>query len=466
MSAMNIPARTRYRRRVGGFGNIDVKHDESVLDFSTAASCYNFDLTSGALRDGYGIAEHPMIKDGARRFWVFRGYCSKHKQIEDQYVYQNGNGLLKYYDLNSKTTHYISGMQYPPLDMLNYRLNSEDVLIMSCDGRKLYTWNGSIISEHKESPTVSSMALHYERLFVTSRDEPTKVFFSDNLDPTNWNMSSSEGGFIELLDERGDLNKVVSFGSYLYIFRDHGISRVTAFADQSEFAVVNLFTSAGRIFPSSIAKCGSVMMFLASDGLYVFDGYECSRVLHGLDGLILPDDNCASAYFNGKYFLSCRMSFGDGATVGCESGEYKANAMLVYDTATGEYSITRGLDINFMNACSLVDEDVLMACDGQKCGVIVKNGSRFDEPLAKHWQGPLTDLGSPDKTKTVREVYVGSTVDCVVSLSSGEKKKSAAVKRGNRRVRFNINAKRLALTVQTDAVGCNISPPTLIYTTT
>lgn len=460
---MKIPTRARYRKRIGVFKSIDSKHDESVIDFNVSPLCYNFDFTSGALRDGYGVTAHGAVPSDIARYWIYRYYSSEAGRYVDQYVMQYPNGMIRYYDSYKNKLRFITGFAYEPMTAINYRLNSKDVLLMSCDGRRLFTWDGANFTEHAGTPIISSMALHYERLFVTSREEPTKVFFSDDLDPTNWTTGADAGGFIELLDERGELNKVVSFGSYLYIFRDHGISRVTAYADQSEFSVVNLFVSAGRIFPSSIATCGACIMFLASDGLYMFDGYECSRVLGNLDGIIEASDSCACAFFNGKYYLSCKMNFNDGNAIGCETGEYRANALLVFDTATGEYSISRGLDIGFMNACTYLGEDMLVACESSASGIITKSGRRFGAVLPKHWQSPMTDLAMPDKNKALREIHIQSTTDCKLSVVTEKKKKTVDVKAGSRRVRVNATCKKLSIAVDSEDPDCEIEPPTLIY---
>ncbi len=463
MSRLKIPTVPKYRKRLGGFGATDVKSNESVLDFNTAAECYNFDCSSGALRPACGIKSHAVVPKDAVRYWVYRYFSDKTGGYVDQYVFQLKNGILRYYDPVLGKTLYISGVAYPPINALNYRLNSKDVLLMSGEGRKLIVWDGTAINEYQNSPTISSMAIHYERLFVTSSAEPTKVFFSDDLDPTNWNVGADGGGFIELLDERGELNKVVSFGSYLYIFRDHGISRVTAFGDQREFSVLNLFVTTGRIYPSSIATCGAGIMFLASDGLYMFDGYECRRALANLDGLIAPNDDCASAYADGKYYLACRMNFRDGKQVGCESGEFVTNGLLAFDPVTGEYSVTRGMDVRFMNKCVYDGEDFLMCRDGTASGVLCADGCRFGAPLPKRWQSPASDFSTPDRTKVLRELYIKTDCACNVTLASGQKQKTVAVKSGDRRVRLNFNGKRVSLAIDCDAGDCEIQAPTVVY---
>lgn len=461
MPTLKIPSVSRYRRRVGSFSGINVKHDESVLDLSDAKECYNFDLSSGALTDGYGIAAKDIINAQATGFWTFKYYSEAAGDYVEQYIYQMQNGLLRFYDTYTDKLRFISGSAFPQLSAIPYRIGSKDVLLLSCEGHRLLTWDGLILEEYADSPVISSMALHYERLFAISPDQPTTLLFSDDLDPRNWTAAPDAGGFIEILDERGFLTKVVSFANYLYIFRERGISRVTAFGDQSEFSVTNLFVSAGRIYPESIVKCGSCIVFLASDGLYVFDGYDCSRRLRNLDGLISAPR--ASAYFDGKYYLSCKMAFTDGEVVGCEEGEHKANGLLIFDPVSNEYSISRGMDISYLKDCSFKGEDFLAACDSVGAGVIEKCGKRFSDPLKKRWMSPMTDLGLADKTKTLRELYVTTAADCAVTVRGEKKNRTSAVKAGSRRLRLNAREKRFSLVIDCDGDGANIKPPTLIY---
>lgn len=460
---MDIPVRARYRKKPRRFGAIDVKSDESVPDISTATECYNFDYSTGALREGFGVATSEFVPSTAQRYWSFRYYSSDAGAYVDQYVYQLANGRIMYYDSYSLKNKYVTPLMLGPVTAIQYKLDSNDVLLLASKERGLLVWNGSILREYNAAPHIKSMALHYERLFVTSYDDPTKLFFSDDLDPTNWSVSENAAGFIELLDERGELTKVVSFGNYLYVFREHGISRLTAFADQSEFSVINLFVSAGRIYEDSIAVCGSFIIFAASDGLYAFDGYSCTRIMKSLDRLLDKSVYRSSAYFDGKYYLSFLTDFGDGAQIGCESGEHSANALLVYDAANGEISVSRGLDISYLGVAYYLGNDTLFACESGVGGVIARNGKRFDESLPKLWKSALTDFGTPDKTKTLRELYIDTDASLTVTFDNGKRKKTVKVKPGNRRVRANMSAKRVQLSVETDAPTCRIRVPAVIY---
>lgn len=453
----------RYRQQSMGYGAVDYKHDDSVIGFSTAREFYNFDASSGALRTGYGVSAHPAVPVAAARYWVYRLYSDSAGGYVDRYLVQYSNGYVAARNMNDDECSYISGKTFSPIDAIAYRLDSKDVLFLVCAGHKLICWNGETLEEYPDSPAILSMTVHYERLFVTSRDERTRVYFSENLDPRSWNISAVGGGFIDMTDERGFSNKVVSFGNYLYVFRDHGISRITAFGDQSEFSVVHMFVTAGRIYPSSITICGDRIMFLASDGLYAFDGYECRRVLENLSGLIAPDDDCASAYFDGRYYLACRMDFADGLTVGCEASERGANGLLVFDPTSGEYSVSRGLNIRYMYAASYNGEDFLMCCESGMGGVIARCGKRFSAPLPKHWKGPASKLGKPDKIKSVSDVCLDSDCNAMLTVEMDGRSVVCNIVGTGGRYRTFISGKTLSIAIDVACAECNITPVTVIY---
>lgn len=470
MGSVKLPRVGRYKKQISAYSGIDFKRDGSIIPFSAAKNAYNVDFSSGALRKGYGVTSSSCVPDGAVRYWVYRYYSDKSNSYIDQYIYQYATGLLAYFDTTENDEVFVTGVGFQPLEVLNYRLNSKDVLLLSCKGRKLVTWDGSKLTEHEKSPDISSMALHYERLFVTSRTERTRVYFSKNLDPTDWDIGKDGGGFIELLDERGFLNKVVSFGSYLYIFREHGISRVTAYGDQSEFTVVNMYATSGQIYPSSITKCGNCIMFLASDGIYCFDGYECKRVLDNLFPRIEANDSCTGAYYQGKYFLSCRMHFNDDAVIADEVNTgAKINCLIVYDLSTGEYSLTRGLNIGFMNACSYEGKDFLMCCcNGRGC-VIEEGKQWFTNALPSYWESGDTDLGAPNRVKTITEVAFSNSEDASddgVELGvnvDGVWHKLNLTGRGMCATGMNLSGYRFSFSVKTESSAFNITPLSVKY---
>ena len=203
----------------------------------------------------------------------------------------------------------LSGVRFTATPFaVNYRLYGEDVVILCSPRDGMAVWNGKedavIVGE---SPLITSLTLHYERMFVTIAGQKNAVWFSDDLDPTNWNPSLDEGGFIELTDERGRSNRVLSFLNYVYVLRDYGITRLTAQGKQTDFAAANLFVSGGRIYPETAAVCGDAVLFLCSDGFYSFDGVSTRRILKHLDGVLTAKGSPSAAYVGGKYFVSLRL---------------------------------------------------------------------------------------------------------------------------------------------------------------
>lgn len=453
MSTMKFTSRSRVRRRLDSFEyGLDGAHDESVTDYNYAAECYNFDFTSGALKPGYGISSSQVLPETGERAWTYRYRDGASYSEQILFMYR---GVLY---LNEENPRWLYPYVLENPIAVNYRLNSEDVLIICSSNLHMLVWNGTTLREVYYTPHITSMALHFERLFATVSTDPTRVYFSKDLDPTNWSEELDAGGFIELLDERGALNKVISYLNYLYIFREHGISRVTAYGDQSEFSVQNLFVTSGKIFPNTISLCGGFIIFFASDGLYAFDGSTCTRILEKVAVRINGTDSAVSTYSCGKYYLACEMDFGGEEASGVN------NALLVYDVNDGKYSISRGVCITFLEAMTIDGVDLVAAADNAKLGIIDKSGARFGIPLKKHWRMPLGDVGCADKTKLLYDIYIQTDGDISLTALTESARKTVSVKGSNapRRVRFNLRGSLIGLEIDAVTADCRISRPTMM----
>jgi hypothetical protein len=303
------------------------------------------------------------------------------------------------------------------------------------------------------------MVLHGERLFVTVAGERNAVWFSDDLDPTNWDASLTGGGFIQMMDERGALNKVISYLNYVYVFRSYGISRISALGSQSDFSVSNLFVAGGKIYPDTVALCGDTVVFLAEDGLYAFDGLSARRLLKNLDGLVEDGASAIGSYASGKYYLAFRRET-DGDKVGVESGEYENNALLVVELTSGRYALSRGMDIR--NFCFLDDYGMTAVTRDGKNGKVDKCGSLYGVALKKRWKIPKTDMGVVEK-KLIKELYLFTEYPCTVTLVGDEKRKTILFDGKNtvQRKRLTFASRRLGVEIESNVIKAGISRPTL-----
>lgn len=257
-------------------GGMNTVSEDFLLEQGVAKISYNLSGRTGALRECGGFSAFTLPFDGKEtevtignkaitKVWYYRRFdlptrknddrillLSEDKRLYNIYV----NGL----DLGVSLVDERQFEETP--EALNYRLNGEDVMIF-CSGKdKMRVYNGvdtpTVIDD---APALSSICVHGERLFATSPDTLNTLWFSDDLDPTNWNISLDEAGFVEMADENGALLKVLSFFNYVYVFRSYGITRFYATGEQSRFSLMHLFVSSDRIIGDTVCVCGARILF-------------------------------------------------------------------------------------------------------------------------------------------------------------------------------------------------------------
>ena len=431
--------------------------DEELLPIKTAVNTYNFNFNNGALKTGLGIkpcefAYSAIDRSLKKRFeipenieilavWDYTRYNSSSNRNESSIIIYCSDGYLYQGTLVNADTSLVrlGVMRFSSIPKMEiYHVDGKDSAIFSTVEDGVFIWNPTIQPYKVENaPKITSMCFHYERLFATTNGEKRTIWFSDDLDPTNWNISLNEGGFINLIDEKGTSNRVVSFNDYLYVFREFGISRITAFGSQESFSVAEIFTSSSRIYANTIQVCGDKILFLANDGIYYFNGVSATKLSLNLESMLNPtyNDNAVSAYFNGKYYLACKMNFPDEEKVGCEEDiNYLNNCLLEIDLKTLELNILRGVDIRYISAINNVIESMLVACFKSKyygitMGQVVSDLGVVDGvSTVKLWQTPKTSFGYPFREKLLKSLTLVSKHDSLIEISFDGRKKSFKVK--------------------------------------
>lgn len=417
--------------------------DENALSMDYAYMAYNLKYDDKTLKHGHGFADL-KLPDGLHsgQWHTFQAPTSSAKPLRvwNVHITADGSGadenlILVYCDDGYIYMAYVN--DYAPIftriqvkftsepTIINYKYNDKYVAVICSPTDKMYLWNltATPVNSSKDLHLVSTCS-HYERIFATTSDNKRQVRFSKDLDITNWSETSDAGGFIELVDERGNINKVISFNDYVYLIRDFGISRLSAYGDQSEFSVTHILQTSNMIYSNTAALCGDRIVYLATDGLYYCVGanvYRCNLKINNLIDAALIKNACA-CYFNGKYYLSIRLNFQDGKTVGCESESgYKNNALIEFDLKTGKLNIFRGVDVRAMESFVYDGWQKLVAlfngAKSQKIGELTDDGKLFDANLPKCWQSPMGDLGSLNE-KVVRSVSLITPANVTIKVKS------------------------------------------------
>ena len=423
--ALKTPQRQKHRAFASSLSRGMLRSaDHRVLPFNRAVKAYNIDVSSGALKPSYGVRDSGMAYE---RLYYFTWYDTENNERTGTYI---GYRAGKVYFVEGEIE--LAGVTFsaPPTGV-NYRLYSEDVyLLCGVEGMAVIHADGTATTV-PSAPAITALAMHNERMFVTIGGRKNAVWFSDDLDPTNWNPELDEGGFIELEGEGGATNKVVDFGGYLYIFRDYGIMRLTAYGDQSEFSLTGLFVSSGRIFADTVAVCGDRILFCASDGPYTFDGLSTTRILRDYDGAFAPVSPVA-AYSGGKYFLATKLA---------ETAGTRNDALVCIDPKTGQACLSEGVHISaFSPVAETAGEKLFCATERGTLGIIERGAQYYGEPRTCLWEGALSDLGTPDREKLITEVFIDTATPATVRVftEKGTREMHFAGKRAVQRKRVNL----------------------------
>ena len=470
---------------------MNVEMDDVLLPYKTAKLCYNFNVKSGALKNGIGFKDLTLpcyTEEGVRqiippgekvkRVWHYKKYSEKDKTTYDEILFYCENGDV--YTCLIKSDSPLVGKLIEGIDTtavpnaINYRLNSEDTLIISSetDGMWKYVQN-HLIEKVEDAPHIKSMCLHYERLFAVVGGERNRLAFSANLDPTNWTADLSSGGFIDMQDERGGLNKVISYNDYIYVFRDFGVARLSAYGDQSEFSVSQLFVSSVKLYGDTVTLCGNKILLLARDGIHSFDGYSTKKLNLGIEKLFegVENDNACGIYYNNKFYLACRLNFNDGISVGCESydGGYVNNAIICIDLSTNEVSLTRGVDISSFAVIDDGNISKVVACfNGEyatRIGELTEDGKVFGKVLLKKWQSPKSNMGYPTRVKHIKECLIKTKNNCVIEIETDKQKKKFEVlgKDISQRIKLNVKGEQIQVSFSSECDGeTEISCPQIV----
>lgn len=448
MSQINYPKETSFSLNIESFHKgINTSKDENITSFDYATNLYNFSFDSGILKTGLGfnnllseILTENEYKNISNEFEsigsiekIFHFYLYNQETLtrDDKLIFINSEQKFYYINLfdNDRKLNFLRNIYFSSSpSALRYRLNGQDVMIFSSTTDNMVVWDGyNEPYEVLDAPKISSMCLHYERLFATVDGEKNSIWFSDDLDPTNWSLSLDEAGFIELIDERGALLKVVSFCDYIYIFREHGISRLSAYGNHENFSVSNLFVSTGEIYADSVCVCGDEIIFLASDGLYKFDGVSTVKILTNIENNIsnIKTQKATSCYYNGKYYLACKFKF-DEDLEDCENSFY-SNSLLEIDINSHKLlNLTHDVNFKFLTSITSEKLEGIIAITNNKNKVnfqptlINSSGKYLNYPLQKIWASPTSGLNDTYKLKTLKKISIQTETDIFITIYHDE----------------------------------------------
>ena len=437
-------------------GRVDLTTGGDAGGFGYAEDSYNFDCSRGELDTAVGAVD---FFDGeevdAVKYYFYKRRDPVTGNADDRIMFYSTDG--KVYEFSDGSPVEVNGLSYQDAPVgVCYNLNGADVIVFSSKSGDMKIYNGSYVTPVSDAPPVTSMAIHYERLFITGGDDDT-LWFSDDFDPTNWNLSVSEAGFIDLADGRGEVLKCVSFEDYLFVFRRYGITRVTAFADQTEFSAAGLYVSSGKIYPDSVTLCGDCILFFASDGVYRFNGVSAVKISAPFfAALDATDENVSGRYYDGYAYFNVTAK-----------GEEKKRILRI-DPHRGDFCFLKGLDPKDILLVAGTDEYALLVHDGEKNAPvrIINDGTGvLGDETECFWKSKETDFGLPIKNKRLAEIKFSANAPVTVKVVADGKESEYADggSGGIRRIRPDARGDRFSVSFKSVGSGIRISDVELTF---
>lgn len=297
-----------------------------------------------------------------------------------------------------------SGLTSGRFSFINYQQGMTEIIIMSNGSDPMFKWDGTTFANlGGNPPKAKSITLHYERVWTTGiAGLPNTAKASKDMNPEFWDLTDPQGDDpnapagveIDLPTWDGGINIGLSnIFDDVVIFKTYSIWKIVG-TYPGEYQVVRVFSSNGAIADRSIVDGGTVCFFLATDGIYVYNGNQAdpiSQKVHKIIKNMNPAyrDKAVGVFYDNKYILAIP-----------EGDSTENNCVLEYDTLTSQWTVKRGFNVNSF----LVFRDTLLFSNDSGYVLEYGKGNDFDGvSIEAYWTTPRTTLGSI--AKTIRSTY-------------------------------------------------------------
>ena len=236
------------------------------------------------------------------------------------------------------------------------------------------------------------------------------------------------------------------------MFRNYGITRVTAFGDQTEFTADGVSASSGKIFQDSITVCGDRVIYLAEDGFYLFAGGTPVRILNQLDECLKGVDNSSAKgqYYNGNFYALVKLNM-DGVI---------QNYMISYDLSNSNLTVSKNLKVtDFQIMEGEKDFKLLFLCGDNGCiGELSDIAEYYGTPLYKRWKSGETDFfNQNEKVITAVTLTTKTEISLTVESNYGSKTVRFIAQDKPQRIPIGLKGHYFSFCIDCKAPACNVS---------
>jgi len=182
---------------------------------------------------------------------------------------------------------------------------NKDAYLSSKTATAVVSFDGSNWAQIATIPVAKSLHHRHDRLFaVNTTDNPSRIFFSDFLDPEVFQAES----WIDLDPDDGfEINASAVFGDDLLLFKDRAIWKLSGRTPAS-FATYRVDSHRGTIAPRSLSQLRGRLVFMDRDtGVWAFDGANFELLSEPINDYLLENQDYDLGYLASAYVAVDRM---------------------------------------------------------------------------------------------------------------------------------------------------------------
>lgn len=328
--------------------------------------------------------------------------------------------------------------------LLRCRYGEEYVTLICMNAGPLYLMRKSgVINPMDKSLLLSDLCEHFGKVFAVEEGKPNTIWFCKSFDPTNWNASLEEGGYITIDGNLGKVNRVLSFKNYVYIFSDYGIYRLTAYLDQTEFSVKKLYSSTSRIYEETVVIAGGYIVYTAEDGVYRFDGYDCVKINNDINKIMEKAVNIKATFCKNEYFLYY---------------ENEVKNVIRLNLQTKEINIVNGYDIVGLTVLSSRKQNTVITFNPKNNNFLAfaEDDYENDYALDAHWRSCEITFNSLED-KLIKSVEYNSNCNFNIRIIADNKIHDFELKGDIKEQLINVKGKKFTFEISASTANPVIS---------
>ena len=273
-----------------------------------ATSSKNCFVEDGKLRRAHGVGRYLIKINGAN---VYLPTVSDTKGVVTFFPLTKGDqptlgyvteeNRVDYYNPTTRSYKIIG--EFPSVHQITSFFDEKDeewILICYGEGAVAYSalQDKSIAISSTE---VFSAETFHERLFLA---KGVNLSYGVPINTFDFSDTAYDSGTIRLPSTAGKIKRLKAYRERLYAFCENGIWRIDAGGAASDFVVERIDYVGGKIYEYTLTPCGEKLVFVAGDGVYLFDGSVAERMV---DASSLPLNKFSklwTGYYGGRLYMT------------------------------------------------------------------------------------------------------------------------------------------------------------------